>query len=84
MVRNNILPAAGGAIGETGGGTRRNTTTPALPPKMETYVRAIARRCLPMHGRPGSDIGVAMLYAQAFETNISAEQRSGTLQNIVP
>eukprot|EP00903_Cladosiphon_okamuranus_P016206 g14954.t1 len=48
-----------------------------LPPLLEAYVRALGRRCLEMQGRPGSDIGVAVLFAQAFETNISAEQRSG-------
>lgn len=87
MVRSNMLPAAATATsaavakGETGD-IRSATATPALPPKVETYARAIARRCLAMHGRPGSDIGVAMLYAQAFETNISAEQLSGTPQRM--
>lgn len=30
-----------------------------------------------MHGRPASDVGVAGLLAQAFESNISHEQREG-------
>lgn len=48
-----------------------------LPRNVEAYTRVLARRCLDMQGRPGSDVGVAVLLAQAFETNISAEQRSG-------
>eukprot|EP00904_Undaria_pinnatifida_P004695 jgi/Undpi1/14226/HiC_scaffold_9.g03875.m1 len=46
-------------------------------PSVETYARTLARRCLEMHGRPASDVGVAGLLAQSFEANISHEQRSG-------
>lgn len=51
--------------------------TPHLPPATEAYTRALARQCLEMHARPASDIGVAGLLAEAFEANISHEQRSG-------
>lgn len=44
---------------------------------VETYARTLARRCLEMHGRPASDVGVAGLLAQSFEANISHEQRTG-------
>ena len=56
---------------------------PSLPPPVEAYTRALARRCLEMHARPGSDVGVAVLLAQAFEINISAEQRSGVFAAIL-
>lgn len=79
MVQNNLFPAAALAAPGKGGATANAPSpTPALlPPNVEAYIKAIARRCMAMHGRPGSDIGVAKLLAQAFETNISVEQRSG-------
>ncbi|CAB1103128.1 unnamed protein product [Ectocarpus sp. CCAP 1310/34] len=48
-----------------------------LPVKVEAYTRTLVRRCLAMHGRSGSDVGVAILLAQAFEINISEEERLG-------
>ncbi|CAM9802464.1 unnamed protein product, partial [Ectocarpus sp. 13 AM-2016] len=48
-----------------------------LPEQVEAYTRTLVRRCLAMHGRAGSDVGVAVLLAQAFEINISEEERSG-------
>lgn len=55
----------------------QDPTRDPLPPKVEAYTRTLAHRCLKMHARPGSDVGVALLLAEAFEANISKEQRSG-------
>ncbi|CAM9776690.1 unnamed protein product, partial [Ectocarpus sp. 12 AP-2014] len=71
--------------GERGGGgvlawTKPNVSNRSqeqLPVKVEAYTRTLVRRCLAMHGRSGSDVGVAVLLAQAFEINISEEERSG-------
>lgn len=57
--------------------SKTNPNRDPLPPRVEAYTRALALRCLEMQSRPGSDVGVAVLLAQAFETNISEEQRSG-------
>lgn len=54
-----------------------NRSQEQLPAKVEAYTRTLVRRCLAMHGRSGSDVGVAVLLAQAFEINISEEERSG-------
>ncbi|CAM9727687.1 unnamed protein product, partial [Ectocarpus sp. 8 AP-2014] len=54
-----------------------NRSQEQLPVKVEAYTRTLVRRCLAMHGRSGSDVGVAVLLAQAFEINISEEERSG-------
>ncbi|CBJ27378.1 oxidoreductase [Ectocarpus siliculosus] len=54
-----------------------NCSQEQLPVKVEAYTRTLVRRCLAMYGRSGSDVGVAVLLAQAFEINISEEERSG-------
>lgn len=68
MVRSNLFQ---------GSANTRGATENPLPPRVEAYARALALRCVEMQGRPGSDVGVSYLLAQAFEANISVEQRSG-------
>lgn len=61
------------------GGSATAVASGELTPAVEAYTRVLARRCLEMHGRSASDIGVAGLLARSFEKNIAPEQLSGEL-----
>ncbi|CAM9295019.1 unnamed protein product [Ectocarpus fasciculatus] len=89
LFRNEVGPrergkTTSGSAGRGGGGVLpwkrpnvNNRSQEQLPAKVEASTRTLVRRCLAMHGRAGSDVGVAVLLAQAFEINISEEERSG-------